>query len=119
MNQKLTKLIKMLEDLDKLYEEDPTKVFFLLLLLLNEGPLSDDELENVIASIGYAFHHHGEKAKVKNLMQKIRLLRAEAKKNIDLQNILTSRISELIRTQAILDYLRKSKQLDQNNTLGI
>ena len=118
MNSKLSNLLTQLDELNNLYEEDPPKIFFLLLLILNDDPLSDDELENLIASIGHSFHNLGEKTKIDKLMNKIRALRAEARKNSEFHNIIFSRMSALIQTPDMIDYLRKNKHLGTGNSVG-
>ena len=118
MNQKLTKLVTQLEYFEWLYEDDPSKIFFLLLLLLQDEPLSDSEVENLIADIGYSFHSHGEKSKIDSMLKKLRALRRETKLNQEFHDLIASRVSTLIRTPAILEYIRKSKQID-NNIIGI
>jgi hypothetical protein len=118
MNIKLSKLVKKLDEISHLYEEDPCKIFFLLLLMLNDDPLSDDELENLIAEIGNSFHNHGESSKVASLMNKIRSLRAEARKNSEFHNLISSKMSALIQTPAVLEYLRKHKHINHSNNLS-
>ena len=52
------------------------------------------------------------------MLKKLRALRRETKLNQEFHDLIASRVSTLIRTPAILEYIRKSKQID-NNIIGI
>jgi len=119
MNNKLKHFSQQIEYLEALFEEDPSKIFFILMLLLNDDPLSEDELEHLIAAIGRHFHHNHEKYKIDEMIKKIRFLRDESKINKEFENLVLGKIRTLLSNQKVLDYLRKSRQLDQKGFMGL
>lgn len=117
MNSQFSDLINQLNEIDHLYHENPPKALFILVLMLSDAPLSDQELDSLILNIENYFHHHGERPKVQHLINKIRTLRAAARDHPKFHDIISLKITNLIQTPSVLEYLKKHRQVNHSNQL--
>ena len=110
MPDKIKQLNKILTEIDGLFEQDPTKVFFILLLLEQE-PVGDEELSTLLSSLFGRFMKHGEKEKIELLIKHVLLLRKENKTNIILQKIIHDKMSDLILKPEVAEYIKHYKSI--------